>query len=130
MTNYEIALVNMTDGTVQGHAAGCADLKRGKAKHADEVWAFPAQSKHEAFVNYNSDFIEENEDGSDNYDNCHPIFWLPCADHVPAEDATEDKAPEMSDEARLHALRNFRHLAETAPTETARKFWEHKADTV
>lgn len=86
---FEITLVNMTDGSVQGHKAGCADLtrrRRTKVRQANEPWTFSVTSKHDAWTEYNSDFLAEGPE-SGNYQ----IDWLPCADEVPqgADDTYE-----------------------------------------
>lgn len=87
---HAIALVNMWDGSVQGHKAGCADLKRKAHLHGDEPWTFEVASKNEAWLNYNSDFLPECYDHSECDEansrcaNAYDIHWLPCADHVPA----------------------------------------------
>lgn len=91
-TTFEIVTMNMRDGSVQGHAAGCADLKRGVRKFAEPDQAdypLPVANKHEAWLEYNADFIAEHDhDGCDveagHCDNAYTIEWLPCADHVPA----------------------------------------------
>ena len=95
-TTFGIVTMNMKDGSVQGHAAGCADLKRGKAKFAEPKQAGCVQhvnSKWEAWEDYNSDFIAEH-DHADTCDpenglcdNAYEIEWLPCADHVPSHPA-------------------------------------------
>jgi hypothetical protein len=78
-----IALVNMRDGSVQGHKAGCRDLKQ-TAHHADTPWVFRVDDKFEAFEAYNTDFIAESEaNGDDPYSNCYKIDWLPCTKHIP-----------------------------------------------
>lgn len=83
---YTVALVNITDGTVSGHKAGCADLKRGNLrKHADEVWELEVSSKMAAFADYNTDFIAEG-----GVDNGWPITWAACAKHVPETDAATE----------------------------------------
>ena len=87
MSNFAVALVNITDGTVQGHKAGCADLSRGKLrKHADEVWNLEVSSKAEAREAYNADFDEET-------DGWYDIEWAPCAKHVPAEAEVAEELP-------------------------------------
>lgn len=77
-TQHQITLINLTDGTVDGHAAGCADIKRRTRNHADEPWTFAVATKHDAWLEYNTDFLAEGEE-SGQYD----INWLPCAKHVP-----------------------------------------------
>ena len=82
--SHNIALVNITDGSVQGHKAGCADLSRGKLRrHADQVWNMEVETKHEAWVAYNGDFLAEGPESGQ-----YEIQWLPCAKHVPQ--GTED----------------------------------------
>lgn len=135
---YEIALVNITDGTVQGHKAGCADLKRGNLrKHAADVWEFPVDDKAEAWLNYNSDFLAEGGE-----DNAYEIQWSPCAKHVPEGDtharyveAFESDETEQAESVTTyadpeHARRNFLHLAEQTGTEAGRAFWQAKADAI
>lgn len=95
---FDITLVNMTDGSVQGHRAGCADLTRkgrGKVRQANEPWTFSVADKHEAWAEYNSDFLAEGPE-SGNYQ----IDWLPCAGDVPqgADDTYEVWAAEESGE--------------------------------
>jgi hypothetical protein len=79
---YDVVTMNMTDGSVQGHRAGCADLKRGRAKFAEPSQAndvLRVTSKAEARAEYNADFDEETEGWYD-------IEWAACANHIPAED--------------------------------------------
>jgi hypothetical protein len=79
---FEIALVNISDGTVQGHKAGCADLTRGNLrKHNNDAWTFEVQDKAEAWFDYNSDFLAEGGP-----ENAYDIDWKPCANHVPDGD--------------------------------------------
>lgn len=78
--HYQVVLMNMRDGSVQGHAAGCADLTRGKAKFAEpsqseEVW--DVITKADAWLGYNADFLAEGGE-----DNAYEINWLPCANHI------------------------------------------------
>lgn len=96
MAQYNVALVNMTDGSVQGHKAGCADLKKhaNKRHFADEAWELEVSSKNEAWLNYNSDFLAECYTHDDVCDesksvcaNAYDIKWLPCANHVPEFDS-------------------------------------------
>lgn len=83
--SHSIALVNITDGTVHGHKAGCADLTRGKLRrHADEAWTFDVETKADAWFAYNSDFLAEGGE-----DNAYTINWAPCAKHVPEGDTHE-----------------------------------------
>lgn len=81
---FEIALLNMRDGSVAGHRAGCADVNRairsGKADFDAGAWEFSVATKREAFLEYNVDFIRE-ADGDES--NSYSIHWLPCANHVP-----------------------------------------------
>ena len=83
MSKHSISLVNITDGSVQGHKAGCADLSRGKLRrHANEAWTFEVDTKHEAWVEYNIDFLEEGPESGQ-----YEITWAPCAKHVPQGEA-------------------------------------------
>ena len=80
--HFQVVTMNMKDGSVQGHAIGCRDLTRGKAKFAEPSQAeqpVDVETKADAYVEYNQDFLAE---GSGGYD----IDWLPCAKHVPAGD--------------------------------------------
>jgi hypothetical protein len=56
--SFEVTLVNITDGSVQGHKAGCADLTRGNLrKHAEEPWTLEVTDKAQAWFEYNADFL-------------------------------------------------------------------------
>jgi hypothetical protein len=92
--SYSVTLINKTDGTVDGHKAGCADIKRGK-NHADTPWTFDVGTKRDAFLEYNADFIDE-ADG-DRYAATYAINWLPCANHVPADEQTVADGTEVED---------------------------------
>lgn len=101
MTNtlHAVALVNLRSGEVEGHKAGCADLKRGHRKQADEAWTLEVADKHQAWEAYNGDFIAECEHDDCDVENtecrnAYEIKWLPCANHVPdfAEVTLEDVA--------------------------------------
>jgi len=111
--HYQVVTMNMKDGSVQGHAHGCADLKRGKAKFSDPEQAdmfMDVLTKHDAWLDYNADFIAECEhDGCDEDAeqcvNAYEINWLPCADAVPAfpaevagEEVTEEDFTAVADE--------------------------------
>lgn len=74
-----ITLINIIDGSVEGHIAGCADIKRRKSRHADTPWTFSVDSKEEARAEYNADFDKET-------DGWYDIDWLPCARFVPEHD--------------------------------------------
>jgi hypothetical protein len=83
--HFQVAVMNMRDGSVQVHGAGCADLKRGKnfaEKYDGEVWdCIDREDIREA---YNADFDEETEGWYD-------MNWMPCASHVPdREEAAAD----------------------------------------
>lgn len=94
--SHSIALVNITDGTVQGHKAGCADLSRGKLRrHANEVWNLEVETKHEAWAEYNADFLAEGPESGQ-----YEINWLPCTKHVPQgnEDTYEAWDAEQDEE--------------------------------
>jgi hypothetical protein len=77
-TTHYVAVMNMKDGSVQVHADGCADLKRGKnfaeKWQAGEAWeCIDREDIREA---YNADFDEET-------DGWYDMTWMPCASHVP-----------------------------------------------
>ena len=98
-TTHTIALVNMKDGSVQGHEAGCADLKH-KSKQADEPYTLDVTTKHDAWMDYNDDFLAECDEHEDfcNEDrgicsNAWDIHWSPCADHVPSGEETSTPEP-------------------------------------
>lgn len=98
MTNtatYKVQLVNMTDGSVCGHKAGCSDLKKLAQRH-DVLPVEEIATKHDAWLDYNSDFLAE---GSGAYD----IDWKACANHVPAGEAdvvAEEAEVEVEAEAK------------------------------
>lgn len=135
--HFQVTLMNMRDGSVQGHGAGCADLKRGKAKFAEpmqatEVW--DVVTKADAWLSYNSDFLAEGGES-----NAYEIDWLPCAKHIEEGDthAVYVEAFESSDTEPVtpyadpeHARRNFSDLAARAGTEQGRNFWQAKADAI
>jgi hypothetical protein len=88
-SKFNIVLINMADGSVAGHGAGCGDIKRNSGSYADAPWGLSVATKHEAWVAYNSDFLAECYDDA-NHDeaagvchNAYTIHWLPCAAHVP-----------------------------------------------
>lgn len=86
---FNITLIGKSDGSVVGHKAGCADIKRKVHPFDSEPWTFKVANKMEAWANYSADFIAE----CDEHDNCdeatgqcvnaYDIEWLPCADAVP-----------------------------------------------
>jgi hypothetical protein len=102
-TTYLVTLANTNDGTVHGHKAGCADLKRGAAyrNHKDEQFEIEVSTKREAWLDYNADFIAEGGE-----ENAWPVEWLPCADHVPADAAApvEPAAPKKATKADQIAI--------------------------
>ena len=83
---FSVTLANMTDGTVQGHKAGCRDLttsrtrKGGRRVEVQSEWTFETETKRDAFLDYNADFLAEGQEE----DEVYQIEWAPCADHVPA----------------------------------------------
>lgn len=93
-THYQVTVMNMTDGSVQVHGAGCADLKRGKnfaeKYQATELWdCIDREDIREA---YNADFDEET-------DGWYDMTWMPCASHVPARaDYVADAIERSQDE--------------------------------
>ncbi len=110
---HTVTLVNMTDGTVSGHKALCADLKRTR-DHASEPWTLEVANKIEAWKEYNADFLAECDEHEDfcNEDrgicsHAWDIRWAACADGVPEGDedqptlatvpaATEPVAPKRA----------------------------------
>jgi hypothetical protein len=87
--SHSITLINKNDGSVEGHKAGCADIKRqGHKDHArfGDAWTLEVESKREAFLDYNADFLDEGQAE----DEVYQIRWLPCANHVPADAKVED----------------------------------------
>lgn len=85
--SHSITLINMDDGSVAGHKAGCADIKKQANKfYSDDPWTFEVSVKHDAWLEYNMDFIQQGEDAG-----TYPIGWRPCAKHVSqgAEDEVE-----------------------------------------
>jgi len=76
--HYQVTVMNMRDGSVQVHGAGCADLKRGKnfaeKYQADELW--DCVDREDIREAYNADFDEET-------DGWYDMTWMPCASHVP-----------------------------------------------
>lgn len=98
-STHPVALVNMKDGSIHGHKAGCADLKQTR-DHEDTPWTMEVESKHIAWLTYNSDFLAECDEHEDfcNEDrgicsHAWDIHWAPCADHVPSG---EEGAPEVT----------------------------------
>jgi hypothetical protein len=90
--NHLIAIVNMTDGSVQAHKAGCKDLSRKSRKgvgFADEAWELEVTDREEAREAYNADFDEET-------DGWYDIEWLPCASHVPDREEAEEATVETT----------------------------------
>lgn len=101
--HYQVVTMNMKDGSVQGHAHGCADLKRGKSKFAEPSQAndfMDVTCKHDAWLDYNADFLPECWD-HENCDeaagrcaNAYEIQWAPCADAIPAfDEEVAEEAP-------------------------------------
>lgn len=79
--HYQVMVVNMRDGSVQVHGVGCADLKRSKAKFADDPTLWDCKDTADVWASYNSDFLAEGGET-----NAYDLHWLPCANHVPAGD--------------------------------------------
>lgn len=110
---FSVVTMNMRDGSVQGHAAGCADLKRGIKKFAEPSqaeYAETVETKAQAWENYNADFLAE---GSGAYE----IDWLPCAKHVPAGDQDAILASYEAD----HIAENAEEAETRMPVETTIK---------
>jgi hypothetical protein len=101
--HFQVAVMNMKDGSVQVHGAGCADLKRGKnfaeKFQADEVWdCIDREDIREA---YNADFDEET-------DGWYDMTWMPCASHVP--DRTEAPVEESKVEVKRGPKWTYIHV--------------------
>ena len=102
VTLHRVETLNRADGSVDGHAAGCADIaKVAKRERLDRSGEQQVSSKYAAWRDYNSDFIAEHEhDGCDidkgECGNAYDINWLPCADHVPAFDGQQPKRSRAS----------------------------------
>lgn len=82
--HYQVTLMNMRDGSVQGHAAGCADLTRKTDKYAEPLQAtdlWDVETLADGWFSYNSDFLAEGGE-----DNAYDINWMPCTSHIPAGD--------------------------------------------
>jgi hypothetical protein len=128
---FDVVTMNMRDGSVQGHKAGCADLKRGRAKFSEPEMAEyveTVETKAEARASYNADFDYET-------DGWYEIEWAACAKHVPEGDIQDFLNPEQPEPVATyadpeHARRNFSDLAAKAGTEQGRQFWQAKADAI
>lgn len=123
--HYQVTLMNMGDGSVQGHAAGCADLKRGKAKYAeptqaDEVW--DVVTKADAWLTYNADFLAEGGE-----DNAYEIEWLPCAKHIDEGDTHEAYVAEFGDVPQEAFNTQAEELPAEAPSVTVKvgRIWTY-----
>jgi hypothetical protein len=76
---FQVTLINSKKYGVVGHAAGCAHIKKDPTKdHEDKPWTLTVQNKREAFLEYNVDFIEVDDES-----NAWDIHWMSCANHVP-----------------------------------------------
>lgn len=93
---HRVTLINMADGSVQGHRAGCADIARGKG-HADTPWTLEVTTKAEAREAYNGDFDEE-------IDGWYDIDWLPCAQFVPESITTPDTTTTTNEEPAMNTI--------------------------
>lgn len=89
-SGFDVVLVNNADGSVEGHLAGCADLKKvgkGKRDHDEATPSVRVQSKHEAWADFNADFIAEGGES-----NAYAVDWQGCTSVVPSVESA--KAPE------------------------------------
>jgi hypothetical protein len=92
-TTHSITLINMSDGSVAGHKAGCADIAKYVRKlFIDDPWTFEVSTKHEAWVNYNCDFLAEGEESGQ-----YSIDWKACAKHVPQGHEDSFESYELND---------------------------------
>ena len=121
MNTFAIRLVNMTNGTVAGHKAGCSDLKKLAQRH-EVLDVEETTSKRAAWLEYNVDFIAEG-----GVDNAWPIDWKACANHIPAGEPEADPeaafmAAEVQAETttkpmtRKQAVARLKELGYTGPT--------------
>lgn len=87
LPTYDVTYVNEAKGGVSAHIAGCKDLdKVGKGNHDEEAGTVTVTSKHDAWLEYNSDFLAEDPSGENAWD----IDWKNCAKHVPHHDPLND----------------------------------------
>ncbi len=94
---HEVETVNRADGSVDGHRAGCADIakvvKRERLDHFGEPFA--VASKHQAWLEYNVDFLPEcegcegHDEAAGNCQHAYDINWLACAKAIPSGIAPE-----------------------------------------
>lgn len=107
---HNITLINMLDGSVDGHKAGCADIKKAKGSYGDRPWTFYVSSKNDAWLSYNSDFYAEcpSHDKCDEEqgrcDNAYDIHWLPCANEVPEFDTTTNNSNTNNKEITMNTI--------------------------
>lgn len=106
---YFIQLVNMKNGSVCGHKAGCSDLKKLATSGHAVLDVHEVASKAESWYDYSADFI--NEGG---VDSAYEIEWKACASHIPAG----DKSAFLEDEklTRKQCLAVLAALNYTGPT--------------
>lgn len=76
----KVTIVNMTDGTVQVHRPGCADIaKKFRAGRAEHKFTEVATSKYETWLDYNEDFLNECDDWADSDStNAYDLEWKAC----------------------------------------------------
>jgi hypothetical protein len=79
-----ITIINNPDGSVEAHAKGCRDIARKGKRFLADSFDMTATSERQVFLDYNADFIEEN-DGDE--ENTYPIHFLPCCDLPKDDDA-------------------------------------------
>ena len=85
-TRFPIALINSDQYGVVAHKQGCKDIAKDEKKHGgDTAWNIEVLSQREAFLEYNSDLIEDGDES-----NTWPIHFHNCASDVPAEVAVEN----------------------------------------
>ena len=128
--HFQVVTMNMRDGSVQGHRAGCADLKRGTSKFAEPSQAndiLDVTSLHEAWVDYNADFLGEcdthEESCNEAHDACvnaYDIQWLPCVAGIPATVEEAEKAVSAKAPAKAKAKKAKSAKAPAKPVVTVR----------
>lgn len=117
--HYQVSVMNMVDGSVQVHGAGCADLKRGKnfaeKYQANELW--DCVDREDIREAYNADFDEET-------DGWYDMTWMPCAKHVP------EREVEAPAEAKVEVKRGPKWTYIFVDGEQVMEVRSHLADAV
>jgi hypothetical protein len=79
-TATQVTILNITDGSVEVHRKGCADIaKKVRAGVVDHKWNEAATSKYATWMDYNADFLDEQEDApADETTNSYDLRWVAC----------------------------------------------------